>query len=86
MLAERRTTDKEREAVTRLTDLCQQGHTLRLGTKATSRVYPAWDWQLFTPAGTYVESVSGLLLSAIRAAGLGDAIHGSQSELKGLNR
>lgn len=70
-----------------LADLCRQGYTLRLGTTTTSgHVYPAWEWQLFNPAGEFVEAVQGKHIAAVRAAGLGPMIHGSMSRLRGIGR
>ncbi len=77
----------KRKTADELIELCRNGYTIRLGTTTKSgHVYPAWQWQLFTPGGEFVRGVHSSLLPGIRAAGQGDAIHGNFSELRGVNQ
>lgn len=77
----------KRKTADDLIDLCGKGYTIRLGTTTKSgHVYPAWQWQLFTPDGEFVKMIRKSQLAVVREAGLGDAIHGNFSELRGVNQ
>lgn len=59
----------KRSATAQVIALLEQGYTIRRGTYAPRRGFPRWQWQLFTPAGEFVQAISTATLNRMDEAG-----------------
>ena len=72
--------------LSRLIAQVEAGHTVRTGLYIPRRGFPRWQWQLFSPAGEFVEVVKAPVVRMLRDAGYGDAISGIGYGEKGITR